>query len=225
MLPDNELENREKKYFDILQNVFSKNIAKILNESYSQNMQSFGVNGTANPIEHAIENIIEKIVAENLDWPICSVPISSDSCYECGDAIVYLDAKTVVDTDPDAIGEKVTVQAAQTSYNSSKAITLNRKKWLASVSHYTTHKVFGEVPNLTFVIKFIYEISTANNEYLIKKIQLISIPNGQLYHIFKKRIIGAGRNNNSGIYKSIRFLTNQISSVQKWRVFSLFSRQ
>ena len=103
MLTNNELQEREKKYFAILKEVFSRNIAKMLNESYSQNMQTFAHGGSANPIEHAIENIIEKIVAENLDWPICSVPISSDSCYECGDAVVYLDAKTIKDNDTEVM--------------------------------------------------------------------------------------------------------------------------
>lgn len=225
MLTNNELQEREKKYFAILKEVFSRNIAKMLNESYSQNMQTFAHGGSANPIEHAIENIIEKIVAENLDWPICSVPISSDSCYECGDAVVYLDAKTIKDNDTDATGDKITVQAAQTSYDSARTINLGAKTWLAKVPHYTKHKVFGNIPNLTFVIKFIYFINTATNEYLIKKIQLISIPNGQLYPVFRKRIVGAGRSVPSTAYTNIRFKVNEIKAIQDWRVLDIFEQQ
>ena len=80
---------------------------------------------------------------------------------------------------------------------------------------------------MTFVIKFVYKIDAITNEYLIERIQLISIPNGQFYHVFKKKIIGAGRfvDRVTSAYKSIRFLTNKISSVQSWRVFDLFERQ
>ncbi len=225
MLTDNELEKREKKYFDILTGIFSKNIAKILNESYSQNMQGFAAPGTANPIEHAIENIIEKIVASNLDWPVCSVPISSDSCYECGDAIVYLDAKTIIETDGDATGDKVTVEAAQTSYDSSQTITYGTKTWQANVSHYANHKVFGEIPNLTFIIKFIYSINSITHDHLIKKIQLISIPNGQLYSRFLNNIICAGRSVSGSLYKNIRFKVNEIKAIENWRVLNIFERK
>jgi len=153
----------------------------MLNQCYSQNMQTHVTAGTANPIEHAIENIVENVIAKEFTWPICSVPISSDSCYECGDAILYIDAKTIKNTYQDAISDKVNLQGNQTSYDSSRTITINSKTWNAAVNHYAQHNVFGEVPNLIYAIKFIYSVDTTTNIHLIEKIELISIPNGQFY--------------------------------------------
>lgn len=224
-MTDADLTKVENKYFNILYGVFSKNIAKILNQSYSQNMQAFTTYGTANPIEHAIENIVEEVIAFDLNWPVCSVPISSDSCYECGDAILYLDAKTILETDPDAINEKVNIQASQTSYDSSTTLHYSTKTWNASVDHFAQHKVFGKVPNITYVMKFIYYIDPTTNEYLIKKIQLISIPNGQLFSKFGNGILGAGRSLKGTAYLNMRFLIGNIKSIELWRVKDVYNRK
>ena len=112
MLTNNELEILERKYFDILVELLERSIGQIITQIYSQNsITGAAVGGVTNQIEHAVENVVEAMIANQLHWSICSMPVSSDSCFECGDAIVHIDAKTIVETDGDNTNNKITVEA------------------------------------------------------------------------------------------------------------------
>ena len=150
--------------------------------------------------------------------------IASDSCYECGDAIVYVDAKTIALRDNDHIHNKVNVEAAQTSYDSSQTLTIVGKPWTAKLPHVTNHKIYGNVPSCTYVIKAIY--STLNTgETIVNKIILQCIPNGQLYHIFSNTILAPGKSSGGAYRTNIRFLFNTILATHNWIEKIIYNRK
>jgi len=228
MLTNEEIQNLEKKYFDILSDLFSRNLGEIITQIYSQeSIITPSATAKTNKIEHSVENIVEGIIFSQLGWKVCSLPVSSDACFEVGDAIINIDAKSLKDTDGDATGNKVNLQRTQTSYSYGKTITFtgtgHRRTWEPKLKTYEQHKMFGEVPNLTYIFKAIY--SDAN---LVEKLYLISIPHGQLYDIFKKGILQKGREKySSPPLGNIRFLTDEIVKKrgQEWRVNLLFERK
>lgn len=222
MLTNRELEILEKKYFDILSELLERSIGQIINQIYSQNsISGAAVGGVTNLIEHAVENVVEAMVANQLHWNVCSMPVSADSCFECGDAIVHIDAKTNADTDGDSINNKITVEASQTTYVKETVLNVSGKTWEPKLNRYESHLMFGEVPNITFIIKVVY-----SNKHSVEKIKLISIPHGQLETVFGgDRILGAGRTNNGNVRSNIRFKEDEISSIQPWRVKLIYERK
>ncbi len=117
MLTNTELEELEKKYFNILSELLERHIGQIITQIYSQDFISgAATGGVTNVIESAVENILEGLIANQLHWNVCSMPVSSDSCFECGDAIIHIDAKTIKINDADHTGNRINVEAAQTTY-------------------------------------------------------------------------------------------------------------
>lgn len=228
MLTNKEIQNLEKKYFNILCDLFNRNLGEIIAQIYSQeSIITPSTTAKSNKIEHSVENIVEGIIFSQLGWKVCSLPVSSDSCFEVGDAIVNIDAKSVKDTDGDATGNKVNLQNTQTSYSYGKTISLtgrgHSRTWEPKLKLYEQHKMFGEIPNLTYIFKAIY--SDAN---LVEKLYLISIPHGQLFNIFKDDILQKGREKyTKPELGNIRFLTDEIIQKrgQGWRVCQLFERR
>ncbi|WP_147370408.1 hypothetical protein [Lysinibacillus yapensis] len=148
MLSNTDLITLEKKYFDILEKHISCNLGSILTQINNQKLISSSPTGARiNRIEHAIENIIESLISRHLQWHISSMTISSDSCFEVGDAIVHIDSKTISNDDGDAINNKVTIEKAQTSYDSQNQLFVSGMNWLPLLNHYESHDYFGEVPN------------------------------------------------------------------------------
>lgn len=161
MLTNKEIQHLEKKYFDILCDLFNRNLGEIITQIYSQeSIITPSTTAKSNKIEHSVENIVEGIIFSQLGWKVCSLPVSSDSCFEVGDAIVNIDAKSVKNTDGDATGNKVNLQNTQTSYSYGKTISLtgrgHLRTWKPKLKLYEQHKMFGEIPNLTYIFKAIY---------------------------------------------------------------------
>lgn len=220
MLSNEELIKLEKKYFYILRDTISSNLGKMISQICSQKLfEDLAENERNNVIDSAVENIVEGIISRSLDWNTCSMPVRSDSCYECGDAIIHIDAKTIKTTDND---NKITVEKSQTTYDSSKELTVSEKIWKPILKHYQKHNYYGEIPNLTYFIRVIY-----SEENLVETITLISVPNGQLYDDFGINILGAGRSISDNIRNNIRFKISDItaSSENKWRSEILFERK
>src|SRR3989338_11496799 len=137
-----ELENLEKKYHDIIGNIISNNIGRFINEINSQkNIPTYTPSTKVNPIETGVENIMNAMIARRLDWGIASMAGASDSCYECGDAIIHIDAKTILDTDGDARekSNRIDIRQNQTSFDFDYA---------HKVKHSKTHKEYTWKPKL-----------------------------------------------------------------------------
>lgn len=213
MLTDIELDLLEKKYFNIIEALLSNNIGRIISQIYSQNLimeKSQGMKD--NIIEHAIENIIEAIISSQLSWNICSLPISSDSCYECGDAVVHIDAKTMKVKDGDYVNNKLNVQNSQTSYDSDSSFIVSGKTWKPKLKKYEKHSNFGLIPNLTYFVRVSY-----SKKHLVEDISLITIPNGQFSGKFEgEKILAAGK---SIKRTNIRFQVKKILDYpnESWR--------
>ncbi len=219
MLTDSELESLEHKYFDILSEILERSLGQIISQIYSQNSICRPATGrVTNKIENAVENVIEAIIANQLHWNICSMPVSSDSCFECGNAIIHIDAKTVLDTDGDAKRNKINVEAAQTTYVKGTQLSINSKTWEPSLNLYEDHVMFGQIPNLTYIVKVVY-----SKQNSVEVLKLISLPHGQLQNVFGgARILTSGKN---GSRTNIRFKECEIKAIQRWRVKTIYERK
>lgn len=222
MLTNIELEALEKKYFDILSQLLERHIGQIITQIYSQRaIRGNAIGAVVNVIESAVENILEALIANQLHWNVCSMPVASDSCFECGDAIVHVDAKTVIDTDNDNIHNKINVEASQTTYIKGTPVVVASKNWEPKLNQYEDHTMFGEVPNLTYFVKVIY---SDNN--LVEKIKLISAPHGQLGTLFGgASILGAGKIKGDVVRGNIRFKEDDIARIENWRVKVIYERK
>lgn len=223
MLTNAELEELEKKYFNILSNLLDRSLGQIISQIYSQSSISGAATGAvSNVIEGAVENILESLIANQLYWNICSMPVSADSCFECGDAIIHIDAKTIVDTDNDNKYNKVNVEAAQTTYCTGTPLLVGTKNWEPKLNQYENHLMFGSIPNLTYIVKVVY-----SSTHYVEKIKLISLPHGQLNTIFGgATILGAGKAVGSGPTRgNIRFCEDKITTIEPWRVREVYIRK
>lgn len=220
MLSNEELIELEKKYFNILKDTLSASLGKIISQICSQKLfEDLAENERRNVIDTAVENIIEGIISRNLDWNTCSMPVRADSCYECGDAIIHIDAKTIKSSDNI---NTITVEKSQTTYDSNQEIIVSGKSWRPNLKHYQQHNYYGEVPNLTYFIKVVY-----SEENLVENISLICVPNGQLFNEFRDNILLVGRSNGENVRNNIRFKISNITFNEEnvWRNHILFNRK
>lgn len=226
MLSDEELIELEKKYFNIIKDTLSANLGKIIFQICSQKLfEDLTENEKNNVIDSAVENIIEGIISRSLDWNTCSVPVRSDSCYECGDAIIHIDAKTIKNDDGDSSSNKINVEKSQTTYDYNQDLDISSKIWKPCLRYYENHNYYGKIPNLTYFVRVIY--SETN---LVESISLISVPHGQLFSIFGKDILNAGKlleSSDNTKRKNIRFAINKIIAVegQEWRNSIIYKRK
>lgn len=237
MLTDNELIDLENKYYNIILEVLEKSLGKVLSDVNSQKrFASLTATAKANPIESKVENTIENIISNQLNWDVCSLPVSSDSCYSCGDAIVHIDVKTTLETDDDAPNKKnrLNIEAAQNSYvygstysvltpYSGRGKRPTPANWTPKLKFYEDHEDFGKVPNLTYFVRIIY---SANN--LIEEIYFLSVPNGQLEARFGTvNILQGGKSKNKAQtdFTNIRVLPGEIEKVDPWRNTLIYKRR
>lgn len=234
MLTNEELITLEKKYFGYISDMIESHLGEILNQigSYKNITSSADPGSKSNIYDKKLENIVESIITKQLGWPVCVTPISADSCYECGDAIIHIDSKTRCEKvwsrekndyicNGDFTCNKIVAEKNETTYDSSSDIIYKNKPWCANLSHYVQHEVFGKVPNLTYF--FVMDYTLDNN---VSHISLVCIPHGQFRNVFGDSIIGAGKDTKE-IRNNIRFLVNNIISNDEhsWRYKELYTRR
>ncbi|HAH75885.1 MAG TPA: hypothetical protein DCL62_06955 [Kandleria vitulina] len=239
-MTDDELISIEKKYYDILLAILNRSLGKIITDINSQSrFIGLTTNAKTNPIDSKAENTIENIIANQLHWDVCSLPVSSDSCYSCGDAIVHIDVKTTQNTDIDSPAKlnRMNIEASQTSYVEGKDLNVKTvfsghgKKptsanWRPKLKKYEQHTDFGQVPNITYFVRIIY-----SKKHLVEEISLVCVPNGQLCDIFGGvNILQGGKSKakkDKNKWNNIRVLLNTISSMpdQKWRNTIIYTRK
>jgi hypothetical protein len=222
-LTNNDLIQMEEKYFNILKRNFEEHLGEIINQLYSQQNIPPYPSGVSNPIQKGAQNIIEGIIDRYQGWNIASMGASSDSCFECGDAILHLEAKTILNTDDDYRANRIMLERNQTSYDSSRRIPVAGKDWQANLRFYENHSRFGEIPNVTYALRITYSRSN-----LVEEIRLISIPNGQFNTVFTNSILFPGKRKGTGPTRpNIRFIINQIigTTGHQWRNHILFTRK
>lgn len=237
MLTDAELIEIEKKYYNIIFSVLEKSLGRILTDIYSQTcFDDLTTTEKNNPIESKVENTIENIISNQLNWDVCSLPVSSDSCYSCGNAIIHIDVKTTLNTDDDAPANKnrLNVEASQTSYAYGNVYSVSTPysgrgkrptsaNWTPKLRTYEKHTYFGEIPNLTYFVRIIY-----STDYLVEEMYLLSVPNGQLHSLFHdEEILQGGKRKNDAKTKfmNIRVLPEEIEKIDNWRNQLIYKRR
>ncbi|MGJ0357340.1 hypothetical protein [Aliarcobacter butzleri] len=124
-----------------------------------------------------------------------SAPVGADMFFEVEDAFIHIDLKTV---QTDNIGDYTTsifVGENQNSYVS-EIKTSNGKSfepprfYNPALPQYYNSGSISEKVCLTFFITILYEAGNLN----ILNINLLSMPNGQLEHIYGSDILRAGKN-------------------------------
>ncbi len=234
VLSNEELAKLERKYLDIISKVISNNIGRFINEINSQkNMPEYESTKKDNPIEQAAENIMNAMIARSLDWSVASMPSASDSCYECGDAIIHIDAKTILDSDGDSRlkTNRIDIRQNQTSFDfetEHEVIKGNGTKyiWKPKLHRYEKHKTFGLIPNLTFFLRVTCSKNSHNKiQNLVEDISLISIPNGQFFNTHKK-VLGGVKSypTMSKNLEHLRFNIKELIIIDSWRELLVYKR-
>lgn len=226
-LENSELENLEKKYMNVISEILSNNIGRFVNEMNSQgNLPEYSPTAKANPIEAAAENIMNAMIARRLDWGIASMPGASDSCYECGDSIVHIDAKTIKDIDGDTKSNRISVRQNQASFdfdNIHEVIKRTGKKfyWKPKLHRYEKHKIFGKIPNLTYIIKIIW-----SDKSLVEQISVVCLPNGQFFESHKTILesIKVYPRNGKTATDNIRFNIKTLTNIDNWREIIIYKK-
>ncbi len=180
-----EIEELEKKYFEKLKQMLIQNLKELeqgfnSKENIKRDYSNLGYK--ENDVEKGAERVLQSIISKNTDWKVNSAPISSDLLFETKEAMINIDAKTYKEKHKEP--NKINVGANQISYGQHLPMTSNRTNtkytWKAALRTIYHHQLYGEIPCLTFFVKFIYDNSTK----LLKKAELVNVPNGELQNIY-----------------------------------------
>lgn len=192
MISDISLEELEKRYLDYIVTSLRQDIKglvdglnsriKILNDwrnSFLATCRKDPKTGRptqASDLEAGAERIFHHLFTPMFKFPN-SCPIGSDLMYRTDDAIVHIEIKTNLVTNPDYIG-KVQLGRNQISYYSPK-FTPNLPIIYKSV----------DLPTLTYVIQIVHEHMNPK----INALNVLCVPNGQLYKHYGPKILQAGK--------------------------------
>ena len=190
-----EIEELEHIHFERIRYYFLDNFQEILNglqsrleiknDWYPQFIAT--KSNTASDLEMGAERIFHYIFGQGMRSPN-STPIGADLLYETHDAFIHIDVKTISDSNWNDYKGKIVVEPNQTSYPlSSRGLEPNLP------THYS--KTFiregreFKKPCLTY---FIYVLHKHASEQ-IYSILLICMPNGELFNMYGKNILQAGK--------------------------------
>lgn len=182
-----EIEELEKKYFEKLKQILIQNIKELeqgfnSKENIKRDYANLGYK--ENDVEKGAERVLQSIISKNTGWNVNSAPISSDLLFETKEAMINIDAKTYKEKHQEP--NKINVGANQISYGRHLPMISNRTNtkytWKAALRTIYRHQAHGEIPCLTFFVKFVYD----DNTKLLKKAELVNVPNGELENIYKK---------------------------------------
>jgi len=192
MLSDFELEEIEKKYFQYFLTFMTANLnpiieglnsrIKILNDWYQNFIETAGTHRKQpSDLDTGAERIFHHFFSSILHIPNSS-PIGSDLMFEVYDAFIHVEIKTSLIDNPADYKGKINIAINQTSYRVKKVISPN-------LPQYYSPKGNSKKPCLTYIIEIVHEHAKPN----IKALKLVCIPNGQLYSLYGKSIIGGGK--------------------------------
>lgn len=186
MKNDIYLEELEKRYLDYIVTSLRQDLTglvsglnsriKILNDWKNEFLRTARAGFNASDLDAGAERIFHHLFTPMFKFPN-SCPIGSDLMYQTEDAIVHIEIKTNLITNPDYKG-KVQLGRNQISYGFT-----NFKPNLPPI--------YGSVnlPTLTYVIQIIHE----HMKPKINALNVISIPNGKLLKYYGSKILQAGK--------------------------------
>lgn len=219
-----EVNYLEKRYFKFLINLFEGK-----GTTFTKNMLSqYAIKDTWNDyagdmsfIQRGLESVIQSVVFENVDWEISSTPEGADSVFQTSRAMIHIDAKAYKYTDGDATGNKFTLGPNQTSCFTTEPLVYRDIPFYSKLPTFYNHKVYGEVPCLTYFLKLVYNLDEELQSFRNFKLILYSLPNGMLNNLIGRPPFQAGRGIANGMRKSIRGNFNLLeldeNNEYKWK--------
>jgi len=194
-LNDIKLEELEKRYFLELKTLL-KNNKQELKRGFDSRLNikrdTEGISYKENEVEAGAERVLMVLICRGkLNWQINSSPISSNLLFELPDAMMNIDAKTYKEKAKEE--NKVNLAKNQTSYGNNIHVksqrTNTRYTWKAALKPVYRHEKKGELPTISFIVKFIYD----DDDQSLKEVQLINIPNGKLFNVYGKDVFLRGK--------------------------------
>lgn len=141
-----------------------------------------------------------------------SSPIGSDMFFETYNAFIHIDIKTAKLNNPSDYKGEVPIGINQSSY------FLPNKKYSVNLP---TKYVYKDKLCLTYFIQIIYD--DKDEEFEIKAIYLISVPNGKLNDIYKDTIYRASKNKGKGFrYKYSKMPKYELLKDMPYRIRRLY---
>jgi hypothetical protein len=192
MLNDFELEKKERQYFDLILLHLKQDLnalinglnsrIRILNDWYENFISTARSGYKASDLDTGAERIFHHFFAPILRFPN-SAPIGSDLMFELPDGFMHLEIKTALIDNPADYRGKINIGINQTSYGVNKIFSPNLPQY------YRVSPEKEEKPCLTYIIQIVHEHAKPN----IKALNLVCIPNGQLYPHYGKSIFRSGK--------------------------------
>ncbi|GAA4968041.1 hypothetical protein GCM10023315_16940 [Algibacter aquimarinus] len=220
-----EINKLEQQYFNFLIKLFEEKgttFTKNLLSQYAIRDKWNNYQGDMSFIQRGLENVIQGILFENVDWEICSTPEGADSVFQTSRAVIHIDAKAYKHDDGDALGNKITVQGNQTSYFTDAPLIYSGFPFKSNLPISYKHKVYGEVPSLTYFLKLTYDLSNELDSFRKFKLFLYCIPNGTHKAHLGIKFFQAGRGFNSrrertSIRPNFNKLVVDLNDEFKWK--------
>ncbi|WP_460220075.1 PDDEXK family nuclease [Psychroserpens sp. MEBiC05023] len=219
-----EINRLEKRYFDFISNLFetkATTFTKNILSQYSLRDSWHDYTGDMTFIQKGLESIVHSLIYKNVDWELSSTPEGSDSIFQTAKAVIHVDAKAVLKTDQDAIGNKITIQKNQCSYCTENSLIYLNKTFQSNLPPIYNHKTYGEIPCLTYFVKLIYDLDSELDSFRKFKLILYSVPNGKFNPVLGTNFFQAGRSTTSSTRGSIRvnfnLLDYDINNNLKWK--------
>jgi len=187
MIKDIDLENLEKEVFDYIIRALKQDLSRvisglnsrieILNDWKSQFLKTSRKGYNQSDLKTGAERIFHHLFQPMFRYPN-SCPIGSDMMYKTDDAIIHIEVKTSLINNPDYLG-KVQLGKNQISYA------------FPGIFEPNLPKIYSELnlPTLTYVIQIIHE----HMKPKLTALNVICIPNGQLWNHYKSSILKAGK--------------------------------
>ena len=186
MIKDFELEELEKRYLDYIVTSLRQDLQglirglnsriKILDDWKNEFSRTARAGYNSSDLDAGAERIFHHLFTQMFKFPD-SCPIGSDLMYQTEDAVVHIEIKTNLKTNPDYRG-KVQLGRNQISYKINK-FKPNLPSLYKSV----------DLPTLTYVIQIVHEHMSPK----INALSVICIPNGQLLSRYGDKILQAGK--------------------------------
>lgn len=162
---------------------------KIKNDWYSKwnpNEEGKGISDFATGAERIVYALLN---GKGIGQPN-SAPIGSDLFFEVEDAFIHIDLKTVQTRNIGDYTHDIFVGNNQNSYNGKLDVSGIEKIYdEACLPHYYTLENNVKKPCLTYFITILYEETSLD----ILNINILSMPNGELYPIYEKKVLKAGK--------------------------------
>jgi hypothetical protein len=186
MISDINLEELEKRYLDYIVTSLRQDLEglvnglnsriQILNDWKNEFLRTARKGYKASDLDAGAERIFHHLFTPMFKFPN-SCPIGSDLMYHAGDAILHIEIKTNLRTNPDYKG-KVQLGRNQISYSLTN-FKPNLPPSYTSVG----------LPTLTYGIQIVHEHMSPK----INALNVICIPNGQLFPHYGSKILQAGK--------------------------------